>query len=91
METIVICGAWPYANGSPHIGHIAALLPGDVLAHYYRAKGAKCFTYRAVTAMERRLPFAHSKKTPLLKQSANDITASFAKFFRTLDFHMTDI
>ena len=41
MKTVVIGGAWPYANGSLHIGHIAALLPGDVLARYYRAKGAK--------------------------------------------------
>lgn len=40
---ILIGGAWPYANGSLHIGHIAALLPGDVLARYYRAKGDKVF------------------------------------------------
>ncbi len=36
---ILIGGAWPYANGSLHVGHIAALLPGDILARYYRAKG----------------------------------------------------
>lgn len=36
---IVIGGAWPYANGSLHLGHIAALLPGDILARYYRQKG----------------------------------------------------
>ena len=34
---ILIGGAWPYANGSLHIGHIAGLLPGDVLARYHRA------------------------------------------------------
>lgn len=43
MKNIVIGGAWPYANGSLHIGHIAALLPGDVLARYYRAKGENVF------------------------------------------------
>ena len=44
MRNIVIGGAWPYANGSLHIGHIAALLPGDVLARYHRAAGDKvCF------------------------------------------------
>lgn len=40
---IVIGGAWPYANGSLHIGHIAALLPGDVLARYWRSKGADVY------------------------------------------------
>ena len=39
MRNILIGGAWPYANGSLHIGHIAALLPGDVLARYHRAIG----------------------------------------------------
>lgn len=38
---ILIGGAWPYANGSLHIGHIAALLPGDILARYHRLKGDK--------------------------------------------------
>ncbi|QIH75023.1 class I tRNA ligase family protein [Macrococcoides canis] len=37
--TVFIGGAWPYANGSLHIGHIAALLPGGILARYYRQKG----------------------------------------------------
>lgn len=43
-RNILIGGAWPYANGSLHIGHIAGLLPGDVLARYHRACGDKvCF------------------------------------------------
>ena len=37
--TIFIGGAWPYANGSLHLGHVASLLPGDILARYYRLKG----------------------------------------------------
>ena len=36
---VLIGGAWPYANGSLHVGHIAAILPGDILARYYRQKG----------------------------------------------------
>lgn len=40
---VLIGGAWPYANGPLHIGHIAALLPGDVLARYFRAKGDTVF------------------------------------------------
>lgn len=36
---IFIGGAWPYANGSLHIGHLASLLGGDVLARYHRLAG----------------------------------------------------
>ena len=36
---IFIGGAWPYANYNMHVGHIAALVPGDVLAKYFRGKG----------------------------------------------------
>lgn len=38
---ILVGGAWPYANGSLHVGHLAALLPGDVIARYHRKKGDK--------------------------------------------------
>lgn len=43
MRKILIGGAWPYANGSLHIGHIAGLLPGDILARYHRAKGENVY------------------------------------------------
>jgi len=36
---IFIGGAWPYANYYLHVGHLAALLPGDVLAKYFRING----------------------------------------------------
>lgn len=39
-KKILIGGAWPYANGSLHLGHIAGLLAGDVIARYYRLTGA---------------------------------------------------
>ena len=39
-ERIFIGVAWPYANGSLHLGHIAgAYLPADIFARYHRAKG----------------------------------------------------
>ncbi|CAH1190681.1 Methionine--tRNA ligase [Paenibacillus auburnensis] len=41
MTNIFIGGAWPYANGSLHLGRLASILPGDILARYYRAKGAQ--------------------------------------------------
>ncbi|MFC4810368.1 methionine--tRNA ligase [Paenibacillus sp. GCM10023250] len=41
MATIFIGGAWPYANGSLHLGRLASVLPGDVLARYFRLKGGR--------------------------------------------------
>lgn len=39
-ETILICVAWPYANGPLHLGHIAgAYLPADIFARYHRMRG----------------------------------------------------
>jgi len=39
-ERIFICVAWPYANGSLHLGQIAgAYLPPDIFARYHRIKG----------------------------------------------------
>ena len=39
-ENILVCLAWPYANGDLHVGHIAGnQLPADIFARYQRLKG----------------------------------------------------
>jgi methionyl-tRNA synthetase len=39
-ERILVCVAWPYANGLAHVGHLAgANLPADIFARYHRLKG----------------------------------------------------
>ncbi len=39
-ENILVCTAWPYANGDLHIGHLAgAYLPPDIFARYQRLIG----------------------------------------------------
>lgn len=38
-RNVVIGGAWPYANNFLHLGHIAGLISGDVLARYHRLIG----------------------------------------------------
>jgi len=39
-ENILVCLAWPYANGDLHVGHIAGCyLPADIFARYQRLKG----------------------------------------------------
>lgn len=36
---VIIGNAWPYANGTLHLGRLASLMPGDVLARYHRLMG----------------------------------------------------
>ncbi len=40
-KRIFIGLAWPYASGSLHLGHISALLGGDILARYHRLNNDK--------------------------------------------------
>ena len=41
-EHVLICVAWPYANGPLHLGHVAGCyLPPDIHARYERAMGNK--------------------------------------------------
>ncbi len=37
---ILVCSAWPYASGIPHLGNlVSSLLSGDVFVRYYRMRG----------------------------------------------------
>ena len=39
-KRILVCVAWPYANGALHLGHMAgSIMPADVFARYNRLKG----------------------------------------------------
>ena len=40
-KNILIGGAWPYANSSLHLGHLAGLISGDILARYFRLNNNK--------------------------------------------------
>ncbi|MCI4372607.1 MAG: methionine--tRNA ligase [Thermoplasmata archaeon] len=40
MSRILVCVAWPYANGPFHFGHLAgAYLPADIFARFHRLQG----------------------------------------------------
>ena len=39
-KNILVCVAWPYVNGEPHLGHIAGNnLPADIFARFHRMVG----------------------------------------------------
>ncbi|MFA5163143.1 MAG: methionine--tRNA ligase [Patescibacteria group bacterium] len=40
-KKILVAAAWPYANGSLHLGHVAGLIGADILARYWRLAGVE--------------------------------------------------
>lgn len=39
-KKVLVCSAWPYASGVPHLGNlVSSLLSGDVFTRYYRLRG----------------------------------------------------
>ncbi len=38
-RNVYVGSAWPYPNGKLHLGHIAGLVPADVIARYHRLRG----------------------------------------------------
>ena len=40
MSRVLVCVAWPYANGPIHVGHVTgSILPADIFARYNRLAG----------------------------------------------------
>jgi len=83
---IFIGGAWPYANGSLHIGHIAGLLPGDVLARYYKAKGEKVLYVSGSDCHGTPIAIRASKEGVSPKVIADKYHEEFKECFDKLNF-----
>jgi methionyl-tRNA synthetase len=56
---VLVCSAWPYASGLPHLGNLASsLLSGDVFARYYRLRGKDVLYVSGTDAHGTRIEFA---------------------------------
>jgi len=55
---VLVCSAWPYASGVPHLGNlVSSLLSGDVLARYYRMRGKDVLYVSGTDAHGTRIEF----------------------------------
>ncbi|MFC7684422.1 methionine--tRNA ligase [Ureibacillus sp. GCM10028918] len=84
--TVLIGGAWPYANGSLHLGHIAALLPGDILARYYRQKGEKVLYVSGSDCNGTPISIRATQENTKIKAIADRYHAEFEQVFNELGF-----
>lgn len=86
MKNIFIGGAWPYANNSLHIGHLAALLPGDVLARFFRKNGNQVFYVSGSDCHGTPITIRASKLGVEAQDIASHYDNEFRKNFLDLDF-----
>lgn len=83
---VFIGGAWPYANGSLHVGHIAALLPGDILARYYRQKGEQVLYVSGSDCNGTPISIRAAEEGVAVKAIADRYHEEFSESFQALGF-----
>lgn len=86
MMSIFIGGAWPYANGSLHLGHLTALLPGDILARYYRLKGEDVLYVSGSDCNGTPIAIKAKQEGVEPKEIANQYHKEFVETFHKLGF-----
>lgn len=84
--SILIGGAWPYANGSLHLGHVAALLPGDILARYYRLKGERVLYVSGSDCNGTPISIRAKQEGKSIKEIADHYHQEFVNSFTRLGF-----
>lgn len=84
--SVLIGGAWPYANGSLHLGHIAALLPGDILARYYRLKGENVLYVSGSDCNGTPIAIRANQEGKTIKEIADHYHQEFVDNFARLGF-----
>lgn len=85
-RNILIGGAWPYANNSMHIGHLCALLPGDVIARYFRRNGDNVIYVSGTDSHGTPITVRAKKEGINPKAIAEKYHNEFVKNFNDLDF-----
>ena len=86
MKDILIGGAWPYANNSLHIGHLAALLPGDVIARFHRGCGNNVIYVSGTDCHGTPITVRAKKEGINPIDIANKYHNEFTNSFKSLDF-----
>ena len=83
---ILIAGAWPYANGSLHIGHIASLLPGDIISRYYRLKGDQVYYVSGSDCYGTPVSIRSKQEGKSPKEISDSYHKEFTEVFQKLGF-----
>ena len=85
-KNILIGGAWPYANNSLHIGHIAGLISGDVMARFHRQIGNNVIYVSGTDCHGTPITLRAKKENKTPKEIAEKYHEEFKKCFEDMQF-----
>lgn len=85
-KNILIGGAWPYANNSLHLGHLAGLISGDILARYHRINGDNVLYVSGTDCHGTPITERAKKEGRTPKEIADQYHEEFSKTFQAMDF-----
>ncbi len=70
---VLVCSAWPYASGVPHLGNlVSSLLSGDVFARYYRLRGKDVLYVSGTDAHGTRIEYEAQQRNTTPAQLAHE-------------------
>ena len=85
-KNVLIGGAWPYANNSLHIGHVAGLISGDVIARYHRQIGNNVIYVSGTDCHGTPITIRAKKEKKTPKEICEMYHEEFAKCFKDMQF-----
>ena len=85
-KNVLIGNAWPYANSSLHLGHIAGLMSGDLLARYHRLKGDRVMFVSGSDCHGTPITERARKEGKEPKEIADSYDKEFREVFKKINF-----
>lgn len=85
-RNIFIGGAWPYANNTLHVGHLASLLSGDIIARFFRQNGDNVIYVSGTDCHGTPITVRAQKAGVAPKDIATEYDSEFRDLFNKLNF-----
>jgi len=88
-RNVLICSAWPYASGIPHLGNlIGSLLSGDAFTRFYRLKGDNVLHVSGSDTHGTNIEFEAFKQNASPKELSDSIHERIVKILENFQIDM---
>jgi len=86
IKRVLVCSAWPYGSGVPHLGNlIACLLSGDVFTRFYRMLGYETLHVSGTDAHGTRIEYEAHRRGISPKELVEAVHARILDIIRGFD------